>query len=164
VWFLLADRLGFPLRIPAIPGICAQILLVVPKAVDGLRSGAATVLPLSFCRQSVLLTLLLAEPVAKCCRIIPAHTADRVIIRLLAGRFLATARHAGFFRIGLKLLCLYKLPKLAHSYFVNAHVKGLCQDDFVLWLCRLIQPDHLVVRPHEKLSRWDHFQLHANRI
>ncbi len=79
IGFLLADRMRRTfLPELVVPGIVAQLLLVVTKAVSGTTPRPAGVFPLCFRQQPIILTGLLGQPLAVGMGIRPRHIDDRM--------------------------------------------------------------------------------------
>src|SRR5262249_24985641 len=82
VRFLPADRLGFPRGIVLVPRIASESLGIVAEKESRLRTRPASLLPLGFRRQTVLLAFFRAQPVAKSLGVLPAEADHGVVIVL----------------------------------------------------------------------------------
>jgi hypothetical protein len=83
IGLLGAYRVRTVARPSAVPGVVVQPVFIVAEAPSALLAGSAGVLPLRLGQQSVLLTGLLAEPVAVGLGIVPADADDGVGVVLV---------------------------------------------------------------------------------
>src|SRR5262249_36645637 len=141
-----SNRPGMKLRVAEDPCVIQQLALVVAERPSVLRSGPAAILPLGFRGQAIFSSLLLAQPIAECHRVIPTEADHRMIVGLrktwtqpvrVGVHFPVPIREMTMgapFPLGLRLIsrCLCELAKLPDRDLGLPHVKGMRDLDFML--------------------------------